>query len=398
MKNYKLNLFLEINTSNYIFFVGKSDENNNLEVIFKLELPLAGIENNKISDSEKFLNLIKENLFLIEQKFNYTFKKIVIILENLNPIFINVSGYKKLNGSQILRENITYILNTLKSLIEETELDKKILHIFNSNFFLDNNNIENLPIGLFGDFYSHELSFSLINKNDYKNLKNILSQCNLKTEKILLKSFVQGVNICEKKDKDTFFLIEINENKSKILFFEKSSFKFEQYFEFGTDIILKDISKITSLKTEIIKSILKDIDMDKSISEDEVVASKFFYKENYRKIKKRLIYDISFARIKEISEIIIFQNINFKYFNKIPFNIYLKRTNTLKNFDCFEQIFRAVFAMNDKHNVISIDQAPSEKTLISAHKLVHFGWKKEAIPFSETKKSVIARFFDMFFE
>ena len=73
MKNYKLNLFLEINTSNYIFFVGKSDENNNLEVIFKLELPLAGIENNKISDSEKFLNLIKENLFLIEQKFNYTF-------------------------------------------------------------------------------------------------------------------------------------------------------------------------------------------------------------------------------------------------------------------------------------------------------------------------------------
>ena len=113
-----------------------------------------------------------------------------------------------------------------------------------------------------------------------------MSQCNLKTEKILLKSFVQGVNICEKKDKDTFFLIEINENKSKILFFEKSSFKFEQYFEFGTDIILKDISKITSLKTEIIKSILKDIDMDKSISEDEVVASKFFYKENYRKIKK----------------------------------------------------------------------------------------------------------------
>ena len=54
--------------------------------------------------------------------------------------------------------------------------------------------------------------------------------------------------------------------------------------------------------------------------------------------------------------------------------------------------------MNDKHNVISLDQAPSEKTLISAHKLVHFGWKKEAIPFSETKKSVIARFFDMFFE
>ena len=55
MKNSKFNLFLEINTNNYIFFVGKSDENNNLEVLYKEELPIVGIENNKISDLEKFL-------------------------------------------------------------------------------------------------------------------------------------------------------------------------------------------------------------------------------------------------------------------------------------------------------------------------------------------------------
>ena len=41
MKNFKFNLFLEINTNNFIFFVGKSDENNNLEVIYKLELPFS---------------------------------------------------------------------------------------------------------------------------------------------------------------------------------------------------------------------------------------------------------------------------------------------------------------------------------------------------------------------
>ena len=398
MKNFKFNLFLEINTNNFIFFVGKSDENNNLEVIYKLELPLAGIENNRISDSEKFLNLIKENLFLIEQKYDFIFKEIIIILENLNPTFINVSGFKNLNGSQILKENITYILSTLKSLIEETESNKKILHIFNSKFFLDNNNIENLPIGLFGDFYSHELSFSLINKNDYKNLKNILNQCNLKIEKILIKSFIQGVNICEKNDKDTFFLVEINEKKSKILFFEKSSFKFEQCFEFGTDIVLKDISKITSLKIEVVQSILKDIDMGEVIPEDESISSKFFDKENYRKIKKKLIYDIAFARIKELSEIIILQNINLKYFRKIPVNIYLKRTNTLKNYNCLNTIFDLVLAMNDKHKVISIDPIPSEKMLKSVQKIVHFGWKKEAIPFSKAKKSVIARFFDMIFK
>ena len=36
---------------------------------------------------------------------------------------------------------------------------KKIIHIFNSKYILDKKNIENLPIGLFGNFYSQELSF-----------------------------------------------------------------------------------------------------------------------------------------------------------------------------------------------------------------------------------------------
>ena len=65
-----------------------------------------------------------------------------------------MSGFKKLDGSQFLIENITYILNTLKSIVEETELKKTIIHIFNSKFYLDNKKIDNLPIGLFGDNYS----------------------------------------------------------------------------------------------------------------------------------------------------------------------------------------------------------------------------------------------------
>ena len=60
---------------------------------------------------------------------------------------------------------------------------KTILHIFNSKYKLDNKRIENLPIGLFGDFYAHELSLVLLNTNDYKNLHNIFKNCNLKLRK-----------------------------------------------------------------------------------------------------------------------------------------------------------------------------------------------------------------------
>ena len=108
-------LFLEINKSYFTFSVGVNDEQNNIKIIHKIDVPLIGIENNRISDFEKVLHVIKENIYLIEQNINHTFKEIVLILENFKPSFINLTGYKKLNGSQILRENITYIINTLKS-------------------------------------------------------------------------------------------------------------------------------------------------------------------------------------------------------------------------------------------------------------------------------------------
>ena len=242
MKNFSLKLFLEINFTDLVFLVGKNDENNNIDVAYELKVPLNGMDNKRITDFEKLFIAIKKNVYLIEQKFNYTFIEIVLILNNFNLTFINLSGYKKLNGSQILKENIIYILNTLKSYVVETEIKKETLHIFNTEFNLDKKKIDNLPIGLFGDFYAHELSFVLINRNDYKNLKNIFAKCNLSVNKILIKSFVKGSSISENnKNIETFFHIEIHENNVNISYFENHSLKFEQNFQFGSDIVIKDI-------------------------------------------------------------------------------------------------------------------------------------------------------------
>ena len=395
MKNSSLTLYLEINNHNFIFMVVESDEQNNFKIIYKLELPLKGIDGSKITDLKEVSDVIERNIYTIEQKLNCTFKEIVLILENFNPTFINLSGYKKLNGSQILRENITYILNTLKSFIDENESKKKILNIVNSKFFLDDKKVDNLPIGLFGNFYSHELSFTLINLNDYKNLRSVFDKINLKIKKILIKSFINGVNTINNNKSDTFFHISINENDTKIFYFENDSLKFEQNFKFGINIIIKDISKITLLNIDNIKIVLDKIKSFHDISEDELVEKNFFKDNTYRKIKKKLIYDIALARIQEISEIILFENINFKHYKKFSNNIYLEIDHKLQS-KCLNEIYKTVFSMNEKYNTKFINFS-SENMISTAHKLVHFGWKKEAIPISKTKKTFIARLFDKAF-
>ncbi len=390
-------LFVEVNNFNFIFFVGKYEQNENFKIVYESNISLNRINGDKISDLEKILNEIKEKLFSIEKKFNHTFREIVLILNNCELTFISLTGFKNLNSSQVVRENITYILNSLKSHVDETEVKKIILHIFNSKFNLDNKQIDNLPIGLFGDFYSHELSFILMDKNDYKNLKIIFEKCNLKVKKFLSKSFVEGAHISNNyKNSETFFQIKIDGESSKIFYFENNALKFEQDFKFGNNIIIKDISKITSLRED---DIIKILNKNKfsEVSDDELVEEIFFSNSSYRKIKKKLIYEIALARIKEISEIIIFNNVNFEHYNKFANTIFLEM-NDKQRLKGLDEIFKSVFSMNGSYILNFIENPSSNSLLNTANMLVHFGWKKEAIPVSDLKKSFLARFFSNLFE
>ena len=397
MQSLHPSLFIEINNLNYIFLVGTNDENNNFKINYKLVVPLQGIEKNIIFDLEKACNCLKDNIYNIEQNLNLTFKEVILILENFNPLFVNLSGFKNLNGSQILRENITYILNILKSSLIEEEKNKTVLHMFNSKFTLDKKKIDNLPIGLFGDFYSHELSFTLINSNDLKNLNNIFDKCNLKIKKILLKSFVKGAYLSNNNlDTETFFQVEINPNTSKIFYFENNSLKFEQNFNFGFDIIIKDISKITSLKKDTVNNILCNTQFDDDILDTSLVEKELFKNEIYRKIKKKLIYEIAKARVEEVVSIMLLNNINFNYFKKTSKVMFFEFNSKLK-IDCIKNLYTTAFSQKNSLEIKFQEIFSIENTLETANKLSNFGWKKEAIPVAESKKSLIVRFFDAIF-
>ena len=397
MKNLFPILFVEINNLEYIFAAGDKDENNHFKLIYKKIVPNLGINNSKILDFDLTHNTIKENIYLIEQKLKFTFKDVVLILNTFQCSFINLTGYKKLNGSQISKENITYILNSLKSTIDDFEIQKKIIHIFNSKYCLDNEKIENLPIGLYGDFYSHELSFCLINNNDYKNLNNIFNKCNLKIKKILLKSFVEGTYLASKnKDLDTFFKIEISENRSQLFYFENYALKFAQNFNFGSNLILSDITKVTSLKKDAVHKILSNNILTQKTLDQDFVEKELFDNENYRKIKKKLIFEIAAARIQELSELFLLKNINLVSFNKKKTMIILK-INDKSNMKCFEECYKLFFSKDNYFEVKFIENIEIESLLNNADQLVHFGWKKEAIPVIHAKKSLLAKFFDTLF-
>ncbi len=397
MKKYSSILFIEINNFDFFFVVASINEENQFKLLFKNSVPIEGIYNGKINDAKSILDIFKKNIYSIEQKLNIIFKEVVLIVSNFDNSIINFSGYKKLNRSQLLKENITYILNSLKSKIIEIEKDKTILHIFNSKYVLDKKEIENLPIGLFGDFYSHELSFFLINSNNYENLINILNKCNLRVKKIISKKFIQGANLInENINLESFLKIEIGKNISQVIYFQNSSLKFFQDFTFGSDIVLNDISKITGLGIESVKEILINSDSSSQILKTDLIEKKFFIGINYREIKKKFIFEIASARIKELSEIMLFKNINLNFFLKKKVPIFL-RINDERYTKPLLNNYKLFFSAKDNHQLNLLEAQDYEKLYSDAFKIVQYGWKKEAVPIVVNKKSIIERFFNLFF-
>ena len=70
------------------------------------------------------------------------------------------------------------------------------------------------------------------------------------------------------------------------------------------------------MKIDIIKNFLINFDIARDLKGNEFLEKEYFKNDNFRKVKKKLILEVAAARIKEISDVILFKNINIVNFLK----------------------------------------------------------------------------------
>ena len=90
------------------------------------------------------------------------------------------------------------------------------------------------------------------------------------------------------------------------------------------------------------------------------------------------------ARIKEIFELIIFNNINFQYYFskcKVIFLVF----DELNNIKGLKEFYKVIFLSEGRLDARLIEHPSSESIIGTINKLVHFGWNKEAIPITLAK-------------
>ena len=392
----KKNLFIELNNDNLLAAVGAYDEELNFKILEKEIFSTSEFKNGKITNLEKSVESIKKIVNKIENKSNFFFSDVNVIINQTDFDCVNISGFKKLNGNQILSEDISYILNDIKLKLTETEKLKSVIHLFNTKYLLDNKEIKNLPIGLYGDFYSHQLTFFMIKEQEIKNLKTLFNKCNLSLNKIILKSFTDGVNTINRYNKDTFIKVKIGRENTYLTFFSESSFCYFQKFHFGSDIIIKDISKVCSIGILNVRNIVLGTDFD-TPNKDLYVEKKYLDEGNSRKISLKHIIEIASARIEEIANIVFNKNKNLKNLkDKNTLDLYLEFDDK-EIMSQFSHLFLKYFLKSKLTLVRSIDEDPFVSVKIFGELLIK-GWSREAIPVVNKKKSWLSRIFSGLFE
>jgi cell division ATPase FtsA len=107
-------LIINLDDNKINFFVISFDKNKNYNLIKNINIDSVGIQNGRIVNIKLVAELIKKNLNLLEDELNFFFSNASIIISPSDVNCLNVSGYKRLNGSQVSKESITYILNDIK--------------------------------------------------------------------------------------------------------------------------------------------------------------------------------------------------------------------------------------------------------------------------------------------
>ena len=244
-------LIINLNDDKIIFFIIEFNENKDYKLLKNITVESQGVSNGRIADIELVVRLIKKTINYIEDELNYFFSKVSVVINPNNVICLNINGYKKLNGSQVSKEDITYILNDIKKTVLLNENRHSLIHLFNASFSLDSDNLENLPIGLFGEFYNQNMTFFLVNENIFKNIELVFNGCGLNLDRVILKPFVEGVNyFLKNQDIKNFTSITLEDKRINISIFRNKSYVYAQDFNFGADLIVKDISKLCSMKIE----------------------------------------------------------------------------------------------------------------------------------------------------
>ena len=391
-------LIAEVSHDHIKYAVCRQDKKLNYVIINKKIFENEGIKKGKILDFDLASKKINTDIKILEKETDTIFKNISIVVNEPEITCTNISGFKKLNGSKVEKRDLDFILNEAKSSVIKNQEKNSILHILNSNFFLDKIKKNKMPIDIHGDRLSLHMTFISLPKNNINNITSLFGSADLKIDRIISKSFVCGIDLLnKKKETQNFFIVNFDKEVSTISVFEDASMIILNTFPFGTNSIFRDINQLCSMKRKEIRNVIKELNLSvNKLQKNNYIDKKFFRDSKFTKLSTNHLKEIINARINEMVNYVYNNNKNLNSMDGKIHNSYI----FFEDEDIFHFLGKLFVNSINKDIVrskVELGILNNFSALNGAAELIFKGWHREAIPISHKKKSIITSFFERFF-
>lgn len=392
-------VILDLGSNKIKIMVLSLDKENYISIHSKYSVHSSGIKKGNVVDADSLASSIRRCASLIEKELNFEIENIYV---GVNSIFFNflTFGLTRDIGSYEIEEkrDLQNLINQASTIFYQNFNDNKVLHFFNSGFYLDKKNYVENPIGLKAKTLDVIFSILSLDKNIISNYDKVFKLSGLKVKKYFFSPYASSFLSADQENLEKGFVnIDIGYDKTSISIYENSKFKFSKIISLGSYHINNDLMKALDIDRNLSEKIKCKYEDILSNNIDQNLLNEI----NEKKISREIIVRIIDARLNEITEYIV-KEIKFcNSFNKSSRKIIVSGGGSASEV--------LIGKISQKLNV-KVDYAkqsfPIKNTEFSIFsdymvclgiaKLIYFNNKDEIKSFSDQKKGFFERFYSLF--
>ncbi len=329
MKNEKI-CILDLGSYKIKLLVISLNNNNYIDIHAKCSINASGIKKGDIVDIDKLRINIKSIIDIVEKELDFKIKNIYVGINSINFNFLTFGLSRNIGSYEIEeKKDLQNLIDQAAGIFFQNFPNNKIVHFFNSGFYLDKKNYVENPLGLKSKTLDVNFSFLSLEKNTIANFDKLFSIQGLKVNRYFYSPLASSILSADQSFLEKGFMnIDFGFDKTSITLFENSKILFAKTVPIGSIHINNDL--------------IKAIDIDKSLAEkikinfDKIlkgqIDNSIKLEIDNKKVSMEMIIKIVEARVDEIIDHIYNNIIYCKSLNKAARKVIINGGGSELNF------------------------------------------------------------------
>ncbi|MES2214584.1 MAG: cell division protein FtsA [Pseudomonadota bacterium] len=237
---------LDLGSSKIAIIAAYADNNGDLRVLSQHLSNSEGLRSGHVVDIKQAENSVANAIYLLEKNCNSSISKASISLSGASCKSHYIYRVIKLPHHPITKQDIQKLIQ--KSLTEFQIENRETIHYFPIEYTLDEHNIVQDPVGMFGRELGVRLHIITADSNMLLNLANTMSKCQVEISDVTLAIYASGM-ACLTEDEQNLgsVVIDIGARTTSYGVFLGKKLLYSSHIPIGGWHITSDITKAFSI-------------------------------------------------------------------------------------------------------------------------------------------------------